>query len=260
MSQSGGMIIGAGAGPWFHLGTNSELAPNFSWQGTFGDVKNQTWFTKIEKEKGTTVCDRSPSTDCALMMNLFGSRGEAGDVLKVSAKGRKGEEKGFTECIRHALTKHYGKERMVSLGGAFVIKSGKTHYHVMPDFPKKPEGQDYTFKDAKQLNDWLTYHDFSSSEGKEIVCLTVMHSADPEKKLGLRMEHTHCYSVDGSQRGGHYHYDLEGEEVEYEAYFNTAKAVYRIDQPEVSDLGGGSSEEDDVLISSQVTLERDLHD
>ena len=29
MSQKGGMIIGAGAGPWFQLNTNSELAPNF---------------------------------------------------------------------------------------------------------------------------------------------------------------------------------------------------------------------------------------
>ena len=55
------------------------------------------------------------------------------------------------------------------------------------------------------------------------------------------MEHTHCFTTDGSNRGGHYHHDLEGEDVEYEAYFNTAKVIYRIDKPEV-------------------TLERDLHD
>lgn len=125
----------------------------------------------------------------------------------------------------------------MSLGGVFVVKSGKTNFHVMPDFPMKPEGQEYTFTTAKQLNDWLTYHDFPTSKENPIVCLTVLHSADPGKKLGLRMEHTHCFTVDGSQRGGHYHYDLdaagEDEEVEYEAYFNTAKVLYRIDKPEV---------------------------
>ena len=67
MSQDRGMLIGAGAGPWFQLNTNSELAPNFSWEGAFDDVKNQTYFTKVDKKSGGPVCDRSPSTDCALM-------------------------------------------------------------------------------------------------------------------------------------------------------------------------------------------------
>lgn len=233
MSQTGGLILGAGAGPWFHLGTNSELAPNFAWEGAFEDVRNQSWFTKVDEPGGEVRCERSPSTDCALMMNLFGCAGREGEVLKVTARGRKGGEKSFTECIRRALGAHYGRERMVSLGGVFVVKSGKTNYHVMPDFPSRPEGQEYTFTTAKQLNDWLTYHDFETSEESPIVCLTVVHSADPGKELGLRMEHTHCFTVDGSQRGGHYHGDLDGEEVEYEAYFNTAKVLYRIDKPEV---------------------------
>ena len=107
----------------------------------------------------------------------------------------------------------------------------------MPDFPPEKE---LPFKSPKALNDWLTYHDFDSSASSPIVCLTVLHSADPDKTMALRMEHTHSFTVDGSNRGGHYHYDLEGEEVEYEAYFNTAKTIYRIDRPEA-------------------TLERDLH-
>lgn len=241
MSQEGGMLIGAGAGPWFNLNTNSELAPNFSWQGAFDDVKNLTYFTKVSKKTGGPVCDRSPSTDCALMMNLYGSAGLPGPVLKITARGRKGSEKSFTDCIRRTLTKKYGKDRPISIGGVFVIKAGKTNFHVMPDFPAKPEDQQYTFTTAKQLNDWLTYHNFDTSSSSPIVCLTVFHSADPDKRMGLRMEHTHCFTTDGSNRGGHYHYDLEGEDVEYEAYFNTAKAIYRIDKPEV-------------------TLERDLHD
>ena len=246
MSPSRGMLIGAGAGPWFQIGQNSELAPNCAWEGAFDDVTNGTYLTKVDKQSGGPVCDRSPSTDCALMMNLYGSAGLPGPVLKITARRRKGDEKSFTDCIRRALTKEYGSDRPISLGGVFVIKSGKTNFHVMPDFPSKPPGQQYTFKDAKQLNDWLTYHDFDSGNGKDpIVCLTVFHSADPGKKMGLRMEHTHCFTTDGSNRGGHYHYDVleKGgeEEVEYEAYLNTAKVIYRIDRPEV-------------------TLERDLHD
>ncbi|KAK5166852.1 uncharacterized protein LTR77_007581 [Saxophila tyrrhenica] len=242
MSTDHGSCIGAGAGPWHRLGINSELAPNFSWKGDYGQgLVNQTYYTKIAKKSGKAVCERSESVDCALMMNLYGSAGQPGPVLKVTARGRKGGEKSFTDCIRRGISKHYGNARPISLGGVFVVKSGKTNYHVMPDFPEKPPGQQYTFKDAKQLNDWLTYHHFESTPDSPIVCLTVFHSTDPDKKMGLRIEHTHCFTTDGSNRGGHYHYDLEDEQVEYEAYLNTAKIIYRIDRPEV-------------------TLERDLHD
>ncbi|KAM0717785.1 hypothetical protein Q7P37_006117 [Cladosporium fusiforme] len=230
MSPEGGSLIGAGAGPFHVLGTNSELAPNLSWKGSFDNIDNQTHFAKIHKSDQSVRVQKCPSTDCALMINLYGSAGQPGPVLKITARNRIGSQKSFTECIRRGLYAAYGEDRPVSLGGAFVIKSGVSHYHVMPDFPSAP------FESAKQLNDWLTYHDFEAP----IVCLSVMHSADKGKAMGLRMEHTHCFSVGGEHKGGHYHYDLGGE-VEYEAYFNTAKAVYRIDKPEV-------------------TLERDLHD
>ena len=241
MSQDKGMLLGAGAGPWFQLNTNSELAPNFSWEGTFDSVNNQTYYTKVDKETGGPICDKSPSTDCALMMNLYGSAGSSGSVLKITGRARKGKEKSFTECIRHAITNKYGNDTPISIGGVFVIKAGKANFHVMPDFPKKAADAQYTFSNAKAVNDWLTYHHFDTSKNSPIVCLTVFHSADPQQQMGLRMEHTHCFTNDGSNRGGHYHYDLEGEDVEYEAYFNTAKAIYRIDRP-------------------KVTLERDLHD
>lgn len=229
MSPERGSLIGAGAGPFHVLGTNSELAPNVAWKDGFANLENRTHFAKVDGSSGEVVVEKCPSTDCALMINLFGSSGLPGHVLKVTARGRKGEQKSFTECIRRALHASLGDERPVSLGGVFVIKSGKSHYHVMPDFPSAP------FETAKQLNDWLTYHNFDAP----IVCLSVMHSADPGKAMGLRMEHTHCFSPDGENKGGHYHYD-EGGDVEYEVYFNTAKAIYRIDKPEV-------------------TLERDLH-
>ena len=239
MSPEQGQLLGAGAGPFHRIGVNSELSPNLSWKNGFDNVENLTYYTKFDGTNGkhAAICERSPTSDCALMMNLFGSKGLPGDVLKITARARKGDQKSFTECIRRTLAEKYGKEQLISMGGMFLIKRGKAYFHVMPDFPAT---NGPPFKDARQLNDWLTYHNFEAP----IVCLTVFHSADPEK-LGLRMEHTHCFSTDGGNRGGHYHYDLpsgdDTEEIEYEAYFNTAKMLYRIDKPEV-------------------TLERDLHD
>lgn len=170
------------------------------------------------------------------MMNLFGSQGLPGLVLRITARGRKGPEKSFTECVRKALSEAF-PGRIVSLGGAFVIKAGKSRYHIMPEFPSEAE---LPFREPKHLNDWLTYHDFDAP----LTCMTVMHSADPDQSIGLRMEHTHGFSPYGRNAGGHYHYDIEShdeEDIEYEAYFNTAKMIYRLDRPEV-------------------TLERDLHD
>jgi len=47
--------------------------------------------------------------------------------------------------------------------------------------------------------------------------------------LALRIDHTHCFSQHG--QGGHYHYDVTPETVEYEGYFTLAEKVYRVDKP-----------------------------
>lgn len=233
MSSERGSILGAGAGPFHVVGRNCELSPNFSWNSGFDNVDNQTRFIQIKNNAVST--EKSSSLDCALMANLYGSLGDPGPVIKITARKRKGPEKSFTECIQKALHATYGDSQTISLGGTFLAKSGKALYHVMPDFP--PENE-LPFRDREQLNDWLTYHDFDGP----VVCLSVLHSADPGKKMGLRMEHTHGFSPVGKNTGGHYHYEADGDEdVEYEGYFNTAKAIYRVDMP-------------------QATLERDLHD
>jgi hypothetical protein len=220
MSADKGCLIGAGAGPFHVLGQNSELAPNLSWKD--GTVTNDSRFIKIDSATNAVVVDKSPSVDCGLMVNLFGSLGEPGPVLKITARKRKGQEKSFSECVRKGLHAAYGDSRTVSLGGVFVVKSGKALYHVMPDFPSQP------FNGRKDVDNWLTFHDFDGP----IVCLSVLHSADHGNEMGLRIEHTHCFSVAGENAGGHYHYDLDdtAKTVEYEAYFNTAKMIYRIDR------------------------------
>lgn len=232
MSPSQGFVIGAGAAPFQDIGHNAELAPNISWRSNsrlpnFDDshslkVNNGTRVIQVNPS-GEPSCDRLSSTNCALMMNLYGSSGDPGLVIKIAARGRTGDL-NFTNCIRLGLRDAYGESRPISLGGTFLLKSGKAKFHVMPDFPGP--GQ-LPFRDREQLEkEWLTFHTFDAP----VVCLTIMHSADPEG-LGLRMEHTHCFDAEENRKGGHYHYDVPSdEEVEYEAYLHPASTLYRIDQ------------------------------
>ncbi|KAL4803084.1 hypothetical protein BDV18DRAFT_163145 [Aspergillus unguis] len=226
MDPKQGMLIGAGAAPWFGIGHNAELAPNIAWRGKSGDskfnerleVENKTRVVEVCDDGNKICCRPSPSTNCALMANLFGSDGLPGPVIKITARNRTGPE-NFTNAIRKGLYQIYG-DHPISLGGVFLLKKGKAKFHVMPDFQSSP------FKNRQVLEkEWLKYQTCEAP----VVCLTVFHTADPEG-LGLRMEHTHCFDLEGNQKGGHYHYD-EGEEVEYEAYLNVAEVLYRIDRP-----------------------------
>lgn len=207
-----GAVIGASAGPFHELGVNSELMPNWSYEEDA--VTNQTHYAKID-EKENCLCDRLNTTDFGLMANLFGSEGSPGQVLKFTAKTRTGKD-NFTTTIQKALNSQFG-DRLVSMGGVFVIKKGKANLHVMPDFSRTP------LKSGEEVEKWLKYFDMTAP----LTCLSVFHSHDPG--LDLRMEHTHCFS--DHNEGGHYHDDITPAEVEYEAYFNVADVLYRIDRP-----------------------------
>ncbi|KAJ5669154.1 hypothetical protein N7462_010224 [Penicillium macrosclerotiorum] len=222
-------LIGAGAAPFHDTGYNAELAVDIYCQSgkhvDFDEVKgdrvtNGSRIIQVDAD-GSPLCQPISSLNCGLMVNLFGSKGQAGPVLKITTRARTGE-KNFTDCIRLGLAEHYGDDIPISLGGVFLLKKGRAKFHIMPDFPK-PEN--LPFKNRDEVENWLTYHVFEAP----VVCLTVMHSSDPEG-LGLRMEHTHCFETEGNRKGGHYHYDvLDGdEEVEYEAYLNVASTVYKI--------------------------------
>lgn len=222
MPKEGGLLIGAGAGPFFDLGLNTELMPNIAYGSVSGNrVNNCTRYAKV-LEGGDVLCEKvGTSTGFALMCNLLGCEGKTGSLLHITAKGRKGVL-NFTEAIQKAIGDVYGG-KLISLGGVFVIRSGKIKTHVMPDFPGKP------FKDPNGVEDWLRFYDMNAP----IVCLSVLHSGN-DTDLNLRMEHTHCFGIDGpdeSQKGGHYHFDLDEtrDTVEYEGWFNVAEVLYRID-------------------------------
>lgn len=98
-----------------------------------------------------------------------------------------------------------------------ILQRGKAKLHVMPGFADGP------LLSEQAVDDWLKFFEMSAP----LICLTVFHSSDPG--LELRIEHTHCFSE--HNEGGHYHYDTTPEEVKYVAYLNTAKTLYRVDQP-----------------------------
>jgi hypothetical protein len=225
MSNEDGSLIGAGAGPFHVLGVNSELMPNVAYGKPAGkkpgQVLNLTHYAKIA-EGGNVCCEGIGEgiTDFGLMANFYGSDGLSGPSLHIKASSRTGKL-NFTDTIQNALKDKFG-DRLISLGGVFVVKRGKTNLHVMPDFP------DGGFRDRKHVVEWLRFFKTNSP----IICLSVFHSGD-DQELKLRMEHTHCFSVDGGNRGGHYHNDLDETmgEVEYEGWFHPAEQLYRIDQP-----------------------------
>ncbi|POS70011.1 hypothetical protein DHEL01_v211591 [Diaporthe helianthi] len=224
MEMTSGVLIGAGAGPFFDLGRNIELMPNIAFgSASDGDVSNCTRYAKV-LDDGSALCEKiGTSTGCGLMCNVFGCDGETGSLLHVKAKGRTGKL-NFTEAIQKGLADTYG-DRLISLGGVFVVCSGKLKMHVMPDFPDEP------LTSRQDVDQWLHWYDMDSP----MVCLSVLHSGD-DKGLGLRKEHTHCFGADAgggedSRRGGHYHFDLDEttETVEYEGWFNVAEILYKID-------------------------------
>jgi hypothetical protein len=212
MPKEQGFLLGAGAGPFHDIGVNSELMPNISYKGD--EVTNLTHYAKVQAN-GEHVCAKTESQDCALMVNLFGSSGHQGPVIRIRAANRIGDL-NFTDAIAASLKTTYGT-RTVSMGGVFVIKRGRAKLHVMPDFSPEPLNK------REDVEKWLKFYDMDPP----LVCLTVLHSYDPG--LGLRMEHTHCFSHHGD--GGHYHFDITPEDVEYEAYLNAAEILYRIDRP-----------------------------
>lgn len=215
-------FVGAAAGPFHVLGTNTELMPNFSLnqevQGGVDKsvVRNETHFAKLSNEGYTLSKIDSSCDEFCLLGNLFLSEGKTdGSVIKISVKNRITSD-NFVTAIRKGLQGKFG-DRQVTMGGVFLMKQGKAKVHVMPPFSETPLCSD------DEVGKWLKYFEARAP----LICLTAFHSVDPGQDL--RVEHTHCFSTHGE--GGHYHYDTTPDEVEYEAYLNVAESVYRIDAP-----------------------------
>lgn len=149
-----------------------------------------------------------------MLGNFFISEGKPGKVIKIEAEKRIANE-NFPGALQKILKNRYNQP--ISMGGVFLIEKGDAKLHIMPDFSTEP------LNSNEEVDRWLRFFEMNAP----LVCLTTLHSVDPDLKL--RMEHTHCFS--DHNQGGHYHYDTTPDNVKYIAYLNVAQSIYRIDQP-----------------------------
>eukprot|EP00052_Salpingoeca_macrocollata_P005611 m.48394 g.48394 ORF g.48394 m.48394 type:complete len:319 (+) comp14956_c0_seq1:188-1144(+) len=206
-------IIGAGAASSRLVGCNAELMPNTN----LGTRNIQTTYSKVLPDGSGHLCHYS-SNEVSLLLNVLASQGLQGKVIKVTASKRTGDG-NLVSVMRKGLGDAFGS-KPVGLGGAFLIKKGQAKIHIMPDFSSTPLESDAA------VDKWLRYYEYKAP----LVCLSVFISKDPG--LDLRVEHTHCFSQHGE--GGHYHYDLTPDGVEYEGYFVVAEQMVRVDRPKAT--------------------------
>ncbi|XP_061711736.1 ester hydrolase C11orf54 homolog isoform X2 [Cydia pomonella] len=216
-------LAGAGAGPWPYIGVNCEGIINLSVRN--GSVDQGTRVVSVHPvgaAKGSSGYQqrRLPNneTRTALLGNYLLSDGSPGKVIKVVAKKRIGQA-NFITAIREALKQHYG-DKVVGLGGMFLLRAGKVKHHVMPDFSKTALCSD------SDVDNWLHYFEMRAP----ITHVGTMVTGDLD--LDLRVQHFHGWGPHGD--GGHYHYDTTPDSVEYEGYFTVASSVVRIDAPTVT--------------------------
>lgn len=206
---------GAGAGPFEAIGQNCEGIYNMKvYQNN--SVDNESHIARTTAT-GSIQVSKLPrnETRVALLGNIFLSEGKAGKVLKVIARNRTGEE-NFISAMRIGLTEKYSDDKVVGLGGVFVMSKGIANIHVMDEFSKTPLNTD------EELNNWLTFHNLSAP------LIAVGDFVSNQTDFKLRLQHFHCFSKEN--KGGHYHYDTTPEEVEYQGYFNVAERIILVDK------------------------------
>ena len=209
---------GAGDGPWPVYDQNCEGMTNLK-VGSDGTLTNETHVARTIPGGIELLKVPQNETRCALLGNLFLCEGKAENVLKVTAKKRTGDE-NFIFAMRLTLTDYFTEDKVVGLGGVFLMKEGKAKQHVMDQFSKVP------LHTEEDLNKWLTFHEMRAP------LIAVGTLVTSEADLDLRLQHFHSFSKHGE--GGHYHYDTTPETVEYEGYFNVGTRIIRIDKPVVS--------------------------
>ena len=212
--------LGAGAGPFPLIEQNSEGIYNIKVFKN-GSIDNESHIARTTSSGIELLKVPNNETRAALLGNIFLSEGKSGKVLKVVAKNRTGEE-NFISSMRVGLTKYYSEDKIVGLGGVFVMKNGTANIHVMADFSETPLNTD------EELNNWLTFHEMPAP----LIALGDFVSQQTDFKL--RYQHFHCFSK--HNHGGHYHYDVTPEIVEYEGYFNVAERIVLIDKNSVSNI------------------------
>ena len=190
--------------------------------------ENKSIIAKVGKNK-ECITEKYNGRKHGGLGNIFYSDGKKDKVLKINIKGRSGKQGSLPQAIRAALINQLNlkNNNHIALGGIFRILKGQIRAHVQPDY----EDIKHEYYDPKLMKCTKDFLQFYEPVGPNLQCYSVLWTGDPtEGKLNLREsgEHTHFYDFKNKSCSGHYHFDVTPDEIQYEGYFNTADAVYRV--------------------------------
>ena len=190
--------------------------------------ENKSIIAKVGKNK-ECITEKYNGRKHGGLGNIFYSDGKKDKVLKINIKGRSGKQGSLPQAIRAVLINQLSlkNNNHIALGGIFRILKGQIRSHVQPDY----EDIKHEYYDPKLMKCTKDFLQFYEPVGPNLQCYSVLWTGDPtEGKLNLREsgEHTHFYDFKNKSCSGHYHFDVTPDEIEYEGYFNTADAVYRV--------------------------------
>ena len=190
--------------------------------------ENKSIIAKVGKNK-ECITEKYNGRKHGGLGNIFYSDGKKDKVLKINIKGRSGKQGSLPQAIRAVLINQLNlkNNNHIALGGIFRILKGQIRSHVQPDY----EDIKHEYYDPKLMKCTKDFLQFYEPVGPNLQCYSVLWTGDPtEGKLNLREsgEHTHFYDFKNKSCSGHYHFDVTPDEIEYEGYFNTADAVYRV--------------------------------
>lgn len=211
------LIFGPCAGPFWELGSNSEMVACKHSKDNFSN-SFVSWAYEDDKKLPKASFKSISSNNFGLLGNFFvSSQDEESTVLKISASGRL-SDLNFTDAIQKCISESFPK-KVISMGGLFVVSNSRINCHVMPNFSPK------RLVNSCMVNEWLKFFAFEPP----MTFATVLHSHDPG--LDLRMEHSHGLNENNRQLG-HYHNDIDGDTVSYEGIFALADKAIRVDMPQ----------------------------
>ena len=223
------LVIGPGACPYTFFTRNGEMIANLTVTPERSVGTQKTRVARTYDEDGSHKVFELPREESknSLLGNFMISEGEPGQVLDIVCKKRIGPD-NFVTAMRKVLCDKY-PDKFIGLGGTFVVLTGKIKIHVMPDYSQCPLDSD------EKVNEWLKFYEAKTP----FPCVSVFYNRDPVRHqrlysksvikqvfsrqgMDLRIEHSHGYNFQGE--GGHYHYDITPDEVEYRGIYTLGES------------------------------------
>ncbi|CAH8627680.1 unnamed protein product [Heterobilharzia americana] len=166
--MTSGAAIGAGAGPFFLTGYNSEMVINISSENE-AVARNGSLFGSYDEVNNKPLLTKADNTKFALLGQMFLCEGKPGPVIELIVSGRIQDGK-FDAMLRDALHKKFGDlSNAVGLGGVIVQEKGKSFYHVLPDFVEEP------LDSGDKVRNWIKMFEMDSP----VISVGIVVSHDP---------------------------------------------------------------------------------